>query len=158
MYQEVLVVKLLLLCVIAGLCVACIPSEDDIRTDVRAQLAADPTTAAVGPVGLSRKPRRLPLRKDRYQGGAAAGGGNSPVGQGREARGERHVVNNVELADKVKAALAADAMVGKVPIEVDANGGFGPVNERSDQPGRTHAHRRNHFEVEGVEQVEDRMK
>ena len=150
--------KLAFLCVIASLCIACMPSEDDIRRDVRAQLAANPTTARLG-LSVSAENRVVYLSgktatKEEQQ---------QAVDLAREVRGVKLVVNdmwvnNAELADKVKAALAADAMVGKIPIDVDANGGF--VRLMSDQTNREERARIVEIAsaVEGVEQIEDRMK
>jgi hyperosmotically inducible periplasmic protein len=151
-------VKLAFLCVIASLCIACMPSEDDIRRDVRAQLAANPTTARLG-LSVSAENRVVYLSgktatKEEQQ---------QAVDLAREVRGVKLVVNdmwvnNAELADKVKAALAADAMVGKIPIDVDAKGGF--VRLMSDQTNREERARIVEIAsaVEGVEQIEDRMK
>ena len=150
--------KVLLLCVIAGLCVACVPSEEDIRTEVRAQLAADPTTAAL-PLSVSAENRVV------YLSGRTATKEEQQraIQLAREVTGVKLVVNNMfinnaELADKVKAALAADATVGKIPIEVDANGGL--VRLMSDQTNRDERTRIVEItsKVEGVDQVEDRMR
>ena len=150
--------KVLLLCVIAGLCVACIPSEEDIRTEVRAQLATDATTAAL-PLSVSAENRVV------YLSGRTATKEEQQraIQLAREVKGVKLVVNsmfvnNAELADKVKAALAADATVGKIPIEVDANGGF--VRLMSDQTTRDERTRIVEIAsaVEGVTQFEDRMK
>ena len=81
----------------------------------------------------------------------------------RAARGVKLVVNdmwinNAALADKVKAALAADALVGKIPIDVDAKGGF--VRLMSDQTNRderTRASKSPRLSRVST-QVEDRMK
>jgi hyperosmotically inducible protein len=151
-------VKVLLLCVFAGLCMACVPSEDKIRTDVRAQLAADPATAAL-PLSVSAQNRVV------YLSGRTATKEEQQraIQLAREVKGVKLVVsdmfvNNAELVDKVKAALAADATVGKIPIEVDANGGF--VRLMSDQTNRDERTRIVDItsKVEGVEQVEDRMR
>jgi hyperosmotically inducible protein len=151
-------VRVLLLCVIAGLSVACIPSEDEIRTEVRARLAADPTTASMG-LSVSAQNRVV------YLSGKTATKEEQQraVTLARAVNGVKLVVNemwinNAELADKVKAALAADPMVAKVPIEVDAKGGF--VRLMSDQTNRDERTRIVEItsKVEGVEQVEDRMK
>jgi hyperosmotically inducible protein len=151
-------VKVLRLCMIAGLSVACIPSEEDIRTEVRTRLATDPATQAL-PLSVSAEDRVVYLSgrtatKEQQQ---------RALDLAREVKGVKLVVNdmfvnNAELADKVKAALAADATVGKVPIEVDANGGF--VRLMSDQTNKDERTRIVEIAsaVEGVEKVEDRMR
>jgi osmotically-inducible protein OsmY len=150
--------KVLLLCVIAGLSLACVPSEDEIRTEVRARLAANPTTAPLG-LSVSAQNRVVYLSgkttsKEEQQ---------QAVELARAVKGVKLVVNdmfvnNAELVDKVKAALAADATIGKIPIEVDAKGGF--VRLMSDQTTRDERTRIVEItsKVEGVEQVEDRMR
>jgi osmotically-inducible protein OsmY len=67
-------------------------------------------------------------------------------------------MNNNDLADKVKAALAQDAVVGKVPIDVEAQGGL--VRISSDQTNREERERivKIASAVEGVKEIEDRMK
>jgi osmotically-inducible protein OsmY len=151
-------VKLAFLCVIASLSLACVPSEADIRSNVRAQLDANPTTARLG-LSVSAENRVVYLSgrtatKEEQQ---------TAVELARAVNGVKFVVNdmfvnNAELADKVKAALAADATVGKVPIEVDANGGF--VRLMSDQTNKDERTRIVEIAsaVEGVEKVEDRMR
>jgi len=150
--------RLLFLCVIAGLGVACIPSEEDIRTEVRAQLAANPVTA---PLGLSVSAQNRVV----YVSGRTASKEEQQraVELARAVKGVKLVVNdmwvnNVELVDKVKAALSADPMVGKIPIEVDANGGF--VRLMSDQTNKDERTRIVEIAsaIEGVEQIEDRMR
>lgn len=150
--------KVLLLCVIAGLCVACIPSEDEIRTEVRAQLATDPTTAALG-LSVSAEKRVVHLSGKT----ATKEEQERALDVARAVSGVRFVVNdmwisNAALADKVKAALAADPMVGKIPIDVDAKGGS--VRLTSDQTNRDERTRIVEItsKVEGVEQVEDHMR
>jgi osmotically-inducible protein OsmY len=67
-------------------------------------------------------------------------------------------INNATLADKVKAALASDPVVGKLGINVDAQGSL--VRLWSDQTNRDERARAVQIAsaVEGVGQVEDRMK
>ena len=150
--------KLVFLCVIASLSLACVPSEDDIRRDVRAQLAANPTTAPLA-LSVSAENRvvylsgRTATKEEQQQA----------VELARAVKGVKFVVNdmfvnNAELADRVKAALAADAAVGKIPIDVDAKGGF--VRLMSDQTNKDERTRIVEIAsaVEGVEQIEDRMR
>ena len=67
-------------------------------------------------------------------------------------------LNNLTLVDKVRQALAADEKIGKVPIEVDANGTT--VRLMSDQTNGEERARAMEIAkaVEGVTQVEDRMR
>jgi osmotically-inducible protein OsmY len=151
-------VKVLLLCVIAGLSLACVPSEDEIRTEVRAQLAANPTTA---PLGLSVSAERRVVHLSGKT--ATKEEQERALEVARAVSGVRFVVNdmwiyNAALVDKVKAALAADPMVGKIPIDVDAKGGS--VRLTSDQTNQDERTRIVEItsKVEGVEQVEDHMR
>mgnify|MGYP003580315856 CR=1 FL=1 len=150
--------KLALLCVIAGLSLACVPSEEDIRSDVRAQLAADSTTAALG-LSVSAEKRVV------YLSGKTATKEEQQraMDLARGVNGVKLVVNdmwinNAELANKVKAALAADALVGKIPIDVDAKGpNVRLMSDQTNGEERTRAVQVASA-VEGVKQVEDRMK
>jgi len=67
-------------------------------------------------------------------------------------------LNNRSLADKVKDALGQDAVVGKIPIDVEAQGGL--VRLSSDQTNREERERivKIASSVEGVKEVEDRMR
>jgi osmotically-inducible protein OsmY len=67
-------------------------------------------------------------------------------------------LNNLSLVDKVRQALAADDKVGKIPIDVDANGTT--VRLMSDQTNSEERARAVEIAtaVEGVSQVEDRMR
>ena len=150
--------RLALLCVIAGLSLACAPSEDDIRRDVRAQLAANPTTASLG-LSVSAENRVV------YLSGKTATKEEQQRAMelARAVNGVKLVVNdmwinNAELANKVKAALAADALVGKIPIDVDANGpNVRLMSDQTNSDERTRAVQVASA-VEEVKQVEDRMK
>lgn len=139
-------------------CGACAPSENSIREAARAQLQANPVTA---PLALSIEVKNRVV----YLSGKTA----TPEEQEqaltlvRAVRGVKVVVNDMwlndaGLAEKVKAALAADAMVGKVPIEVDAQDGH--VRLMSDQTNREERARIVEIAsaVEGVKDVQDRMK
>jgi hyperosmotically inducible protein len=151
-------VKLALLCVIAIVCVGCAPSEDDIRRDVRARLAADPS---LSPLGLSVSAENRVV----YLSGKTATKDEQEraLYLARSVEGVKLVVNqmwlnNGALADKVKAALAADSVVGRIPIDVDANGS--DVRLMSDQTNRDERARivKIASSVEGVARVEDLMK
>ena len=78
-------------------------------------------------------------------------------------RGIKLVVNrmsltNTVLIDKVKQALAADEKIGKIPIDVDVEGTI--VRLMSDKTNSDERERAVQVAsaVEGVTQVEDRMK
>ena len=150
--------RLALLCVIVSLCLACVASEEDIRRDVRARLDANPATAALG-LSVSAENRVV------YLSGKTATKEEQLIALdvAGAAKGVKLVVNdmwinNAALADKVKTALAADALVGKIPIDVDARGAN--VRLMSDQTNREERTRAVQVAsaVEGVDQVEDRMK
>ena len=84
----------------------------------------------------------------------------SPTARGR---GIKLVVNHMSLTnsaliDKVKQALVADETIGKIPIDVDAEGTI--VRLMSDKTNSDERARAVQIAsaVEGVTQVEDRMK
>jgi len=144
--------------VVAGLGAACGPSETEIRQDVRARLAASPATANLG-LSIEVRNRAVYLSG----GTSTRDEQQQAMDLARAAAGVRLVVNdmwldNTGLADRVKAALAADPMVGKIPIEVDAKGDL--VRLMSDQTSSEERERAVQIAagVEGVGQVEDRMK
>jgi len=148
--------------VLAGLialtCSACVPSESDIRTDVRERLSADESTAKLDlsitvsnrVVGLSGK---TSTAEEQERAMAIA----------RTAKGVKLVVNdmwlnNLTLVEKVREALAADEKVGKIPIDIDAKGTT--VRLMSDQTNSEERARAVQIvsAVEGVSEVEDRMR
>jgi osmotically-inducible protein OsmY len=143
-------------CAVA-LVVGCGPSESEIRLAVRQQLDANETT---GPLGLSVEVRNRVV----YLSGKTS----TPEEQELAVKlatvdGVKLVVhdmwiNNRELADKVRAALASDAIVANVPIEVDAEGST--IRLMSDATNADERARAMQIAsaVEGVTQVEDRMK
>jgi osmotically-inducible protein OsmY len=151
-------VKLTLVCLVAGLSLACVPSEDDIKQNVRAQLASDPTTASLG-LSVSVENRVV------YVSGRT----NTKAEQEKALELARAVdyvklavndmwLNNAALANKVRVAITADPTVGKIPLDIDANGST--VRLMSDQ---TNADERARLvaiasAVEGVKEVEDRMR
>ena len=150
-------VKVAIVCCAAVLAAACVPSENEIRLAVRQQLDANQTTA---PLGLSVEVRSRVV----YLSGKTS----TPEEQQlavtlARVDGVRRVVNgmwlnNRELADKVSAALASDALMANVPIEVDADGST--VRLMSDATNADERARAVQIAsaVEGVSQVEDRMK
>lgn len=147
-----------LICLAALLCTACAPSESDIRTDVRERLAADQSTAKLD-LSIEVKNRVV------YLSGKTTSleEQQSALAAARGADGVKLVVNdmwlnNQALVDRVRQALAADEQIGKVPIDVDANGTT--VRLMSDQTDSDQRARAMQIAsgVEGVSQVEDRMR
>ncbi len=145
-------------CLVALTCSACVPSESDIRGDVRERLGADQSTARLD-LSIEVKNRvvfvsgKTATLEEQQQVLAVA----------RGADGVKFVVNdmwlnNLTLVDKVRQALAADEKIGKVPIDVDANGTT--VRLMSDQTNSEERARAIEIAsaVEGVTQVEDRMR
>ena len=145
-------------CLAALMCSGCVPSESDIRTDVRERLNADQSTAKLD-LSIEVKNRvvflsgKTTTKEEQEQALALAKG----------ASGVRVVVNdmwlnNVTLVDKVRQALAADEQIGKIPIDVDAQGTT--VRLMSDQTNSEERARAMEIAkaVEGVTEVEDRMR
>jgi osmotically-inducible protein OsmY len=150
--------KLAVACLVVVLCAGCGPSESDIRREVRARFDADPVIA---PLALSIEVKRQVV----YLSGKTATSAEQQqaMTHAKEVKGVKLVVNdmwlnNNDLADKVKVALAQDAVVGRVPIDVEAQGGL--VRLSSDQTNREERERivKIASNVEGVKEVEDRMK
>jgi osmotically-inducible protein OsmY len=150
--------KLVVVCLVVALCAACGPSEDELRREVRARLDAD---RSIAPLALSIEVKRQVV----YLSGKTA----TPVEQqqavalAKTVDGVKLVVNdmwlnNATLADKVKEALAQDTVVGTIPIEVEAQGKL--VRLSSDQTTREQRERSVKIAsaVEGVAEVEDRMR
>ena len=147
----------MVVCLSAALCFACVLSESEIRRDVRERLDADQEIAKLD-LSIEVKNRVVylsgrTLTPEQQQRAIAAARG----------RGIKLVVNhmsltNVALIEKVKRALAADERVGKIPFDVDAEGTI--VRLMSDQTNSDDRDQavRVAAAVEGVTQVEDRMK
>jgi len=143
---------------LALLCSACGPSEDELKSEVSTRLAANQTTSRLG-LSVSVNKRTITLSgktasKEEQQ---------VAVDLARSVDRVQNVVNdmwinNTALADKVKAALGSDPLVGKLGIDVDARGNT--VRLWSDQTNREERVRAVEVAsaVEGVGQVEDRMK
>ena len=144
--------------ILAAICAGCAPSEDDLKREVRARLEADATTAPLA-LSIEVKDRVVYLS------------GRTPTLTEQQhavklARSVERVgavvndmwVNNDTLAERVKEALAADATVGGIPIDVEAQGTL--VRLSSDQTDREQRARAVQIAaaVQGVGQVEDRMK
>ena len=149
--------RLIVACLSAVLCFACVLSESDIRRDVRQRLDADQALAKLN-LSIEVKNRVVylsgrTLTQEQQQRAIAAARG----------RGIKIVVNqmsltNTVLIDKVKQALAADEKIGKIPIDVDVEGTI--VRLMSDKTNSDERDRAVQVAsaVEGVTQVEDRMK
>jgi osmotically-inducible protein OsmY len=143
---------------IALTCSACVPSESDIRSDVRERLAADESTAKLDlSIAVQNRVVYLSGKTVTLEEQQRA------LTVARGADGVKVVVNdmwlnNLSLVDKVRQALAADDKVGKIPIDVDANGTT--VRLMSDQTNSEERARAVEIAtaVEGVSQVEDRMR
>lgn len=149
--------RLIVACLTAALCFACVLSESEIRRDVRERLDADNALAKLE-LSIEVKNRVVYLSgrtftQEQQQHAVAAARG----------RGIKLVVNrmsltNSALIDKVKQALAADERIGKIPIDVDAEGTI--VRLMSDQTNSDDRTRAVQVAsaVDGVTQVEDLMK
>ena len=149
--------RLIVACLSAVLCFACVLSESEIQRDVRERLDADPALAQVE-LSIEVKNRVVYLSgrtftQEQQQRAVAAARG----------RGIKLVVNhmsliNSALIDKVKQALAADERIGNIPIDVDAEGTI--VRLKSDKTNSDDRARAVQVasSVDGVTQVEDLMK
>ena len=147
-----------LACLVAVLCVACGPSEEDIKRDVRTRFDANQTIA---PLALSIEVKRQVVYLSGKTGTPAEQ--QQAMALAKDAKGVKLVVNdmwlnNSSLADKVKEALGQDAVVGKIPIDVEAQGDL--IRLSSDQTNREERERimKIASSVEGVKEVEDRMR
>jgi osmotically-inducible protein OsmY len=134
------------------------------RTDPSLQIAVDQalsarseTNALSVDISVSRRIVRLSgevASRDQEQLAVAAA---------RSVPGVREVVDALRLSDAtivaaVKQALAADPLVGRIPIEVDASNGN--VRLISDQTGPDDRKQAVAIasKIDGVRQVEDRMR
>jgi osmotically-inducible protein OsmY len=137
---------------------ACGPSQAKIAANVKSQLAADPATST----------SRIEVAMDNgvaHLSGEAEtrAAEDRAVTVARGVPGVKDVVNELRLADaalvqEVKAALAADPMVGKIPIRVEST--QGAVRLYSDQTNQTERTRIDQIAraVPSVLSVEDDMK
>ena len=145
-------------CLVALVCSGCVPSESDIRADVRERLSADQVTAKLDlNIGVENRVVSLSGKTSTREEQERA------LTVARGADGVKFVVNdmwlnNLSLVDKVKQALAADETVGKVPIDVDAKGTT--VRLMSDQTNSEERARIVEIvkAIEGVTEIEDRMR
>jgi osmotically-inducible protein OsmY len=142
----------------AGPCPACAPTDADIRRDVERRTAGDRTIASRGlSVSVNGCVVSLGGRTE------SRGEQEQALMLARSAPGVVRVENrmrlrNADLAQKVKAALAADPIVGQVPISVDAFGDWvWLTSNQTNQADRTRAVAVA-SSVAGVTHVEDEMK
>jgi hyperosmotically inducible periplasmic protein len=146
------------LCAAACVMVACGIPDTDIRTNVETHLALDSATkdttiavtVAEGIVHLAGATDTVAAQKRAEE-------------IARSVKGVKDVVNEVTLKNeivvaKVREAIAADAMVGKIGIDVAADRGV--VRLASDQTNREERQRAIAIAaaVEGVKSVEDWMR
>jgi len=142
----------------AGPCPACAPTDADIRRDVERRTAGDRMVAIRGlSVGVNGCVVSLGGRTEsRAAQEQALMLARSTPGVVRVENGI--LLRNADLAQKVKAALTADAIVGRIPISVDA---FGDqvwlTSNQTNQADRTRAVAVA-SSVAGVTHVEDEMK
>jgi osmotically-inducible protein OsmY len=149
---------LVLWCTLAALSGACTSSDDDIRRDVDARV----TTAL--------ETKDLTLSVQVQDGIVRLAGATATHDEQKEAMrlvrsidGVKVVVNemwvaNPVLIEKVREALAADELVGRIPIEVDARGDVVRlISDQTNEQQRTRAVQIA-SSVPGVRQVEDLMK
>jgi hyperosmotically inducible periplasmic protein len=145
-------------CAAACVIVACGIPDTDIRTNVETQLALDSATkdttiavtVAEGIVRLAGATDTVAAQKRAEE-------------IARSVKGVNDVVNELTLKNeivvaKVREAIAADAMVGKIGIDVAADRGV--VRLASDQTNREERQRAVAIAaaVEGVKSVEDWMR
>ena len=144
-------------CLAAVLCVACVRSEPNIRTDVRERLDADQTLAGLD-LSIEVKKRVVYLSGRTFTEEQQRRAVTTARGRGIKLVVNHMSLTNSALIDKVKQALAADETIGKIPIDVDAEGTI--VRLMSDKTNSDERERAVQVAsaVEGVTQVEDRMK
>ena len=146
---------------VAWLCIwsaACGPTDPSLQIAVDQRLSHDPQTASLGvDIGVMRGVIHLAgevASRDQQR---------RAVELTRSVDGVKDVVDEMHLSDKaivaaVKVALAADPLVGSVPIEIDSNAGS--IRLMSDQTDRDQRARAMEIsaKVDGVIHVEDRMR
>ena len=141
-----------------ALLAGCTRTDPGIQAAVDSQLSVDSATAALSlDISVTRGVVRLAgVVASREQQRRA-------VELTRAVRGVKDVVDEMHLGDAavaaaVKQALLADPIVGKIPIDVDSTNGYTRLmSEQTTKDERTRA-----VEVakkiDGVTQVEDRMR
>ncbi len=149
---------LTLLCTVLGLSIACGRSDSEVQGAIQSQLAKDPVTA---PLKLSVDVAKgvVTLAGETKTGAEQA----RATEIARSTEGVSDVVNAMRindgtLADAVRKALAADPVLAGVPIEVDSRNGYVRLisnDTNRDQRERAFAVA---SKVDGVKEVEDRMK
>jgi hyperosmotically inducible periplasmic protein len=142
----------------AALITACGQSDPAIQTAVDSQLAVDSVTAPLSvdisvTQGVVRLAGEVQSREQQRRAVALA----------RGIRGVKDVVDEMYLSDAtivtaVKKTLAADPLVGRVPIEVDSSGGnIRLMSEQTNKDERARAVEISST-VDGVKHVEDRLR
>jgi osmotically-inducible protein OsmY len=140
------------------LLVACGQPDPAIQTAVDAQLAADTVTAPVSiDISVNRGVVRLSGDVESRDQQRRA------VEHARAVPGVKNVIDEMRLSDTaivaaIKRALAADPLVGKIPIDVDSSAGN--IRLRSDQTGKDDRTRAVEVasKIDGVTHVEDLMR
>ena len=143
------------LCLVAT---ACGETDPALQTAVDAQLSVDTSTAPLSvDISVNRGVVRLSGEVESRDQQRRA------VELARSVRGVKGVTDEMRLSDAalvatVKRALAADPLVGKIPIEVNASAGN--VRLTSDQTGKDDRTRAVDVasKVDGVTHVEDLMR
>jgi hyperosmotically inducible protein len=143
---------------LAGLLASCGRSDPALQTAVDSQLAVDSTTATLNlDVNVTRGVVHLAGEVATRQQQRRA------VEVARSVKGVKDVVDEMHLSDAaiaaaVKRMLAADPVVGKIPIEVDSTNGY--TRLMSDQTTKDERTRAIEIakKIDGVTQVEDRMR
>lgn len=156
MDRSLVVSVVVLLCVIIH--AACGRTDPAVQTAVDERISADAGTAALSlDISINRGVVRLAGEVTTAEQRRRA------VALARSVDGVKDVVDGMHLSDAtivaaVKSALAADPLVGKVPIEVDAN--RGNIRLMSDQTDKEQRARAMELaaNVDGVTHVEDRMR
>lgn len=148
--------------VVVVLCIslqaACGRTDPAVQIAVDQRLAADAETAPLSldisiTRGVVRLAGEVTAREQRRRA----------VELARSVDGVKDVIDDMYLSDEtivaaVKRALAADPLVGRVSIEVDSNGGnIRLMSEQTDQDQRARAMELART-VDGVKDVEDRMR
>jgi osmotically-inducible protein OsmY len=142
----------------SALLTACSRTDPAIQAAVDSQLAVDSATATLSlDISVTRGVVHLAgvvVSRDQQR---------RAVELTRSVRGVKDVVDEMHLSDAViaaavKQALLADPLVGKVPIDVDSTNGY--TRLMSDQTNKEERTRAVELakKIDGVTQVEDRMR
>jgi osmotically-inducible protein OsmY len=140
------------------LTIACGQTDPAIQTAIDAQLAGDSVTAPLSvDISVSRGVVRLAGEVASREQQRRA------VALAEAVRGVKRVTDEMYLSDDVivaavKKTLAADPLVGRVPIDVDSSGGnIRLVSDQTTKDDRIRAVEIS-SKVDGVKHVEDRMR